>query len=160
MVLMNKLQLAPLRKVKSVDLMAIATVVHVQFNLAFASQDINGTTLRSPVWIPTSASSTCTIACHQPNASTRQGRIDVSVLPSWGGPLMVKAAKTLMNANTQMCVTDKLRATITQVDFTADVIWAGEDKGLILYVSTSMNVRKRLTSNIYFCVMLTFALCC
>lgn len=155
MVLMNKLQLAPLRKVKSVDLMAIATVVHVQSNPAFASQDINGTTLLSPVWIPTSASSTCTIACHQPNASTRQGRINVSVLPSWGGPLMAKAAKILTNANTQMCVTNKLRASITQVDSTAVVIWVGEDKGLILYVSTSMNVRKRLTSNIYFCVMLT-----
>lgn len=46
---------------------------------------------------------------------------------------------------------------ITQVDLTAVVIWAGEDKGLILFVSTSMNVRKRLPSNIYFFVMLTFA---
>ena len=63
---------------------------------------------------------------------------------------MAKTAKTLTNANTQMCVTNKLRASITQVDFTAGVIWAGEDKGLILYASTSMNARKRLTSNIIF----------
>ena len=78
--------------------------------------------------------------------------------PVRGGPLMAKAAKILTNANTQMCVTNIPHASIIQVDFTVVVIWAGEDKGLIPYVSTSMNVRKRLTSNIYFCAILTFAL--
>lgn len=140
--------------------MAIATVVHMQSNPAFASQDINGTTLLSPAWILTSVSLTCTIACHQPDASTRQGRIDVSVLPSWGGPLMAKAATILTNASTQMCVTNRLRVSIIQVDFTAVVTWAGVDKELILCVSTSMNVRKRLIGNINFFVMSTFALCC
>ena len=132
------------------DLMVIATVVHVHSNPAFASQDINGTTLLSLAWILTSVCLTRTIACHQPDASTRQGRIDVSVLPSWGGRLMAKAATTLMNASTQMCVTNTLRVSIIQVDFTAVVTWAGEDKELILCVSTSMNVRKRLIGNISF----------
>ena len=102
-------------------LTVIATVVHVRSIHAFAIQDINGTIILSHVWIPTSVSLAQTIVCHLPDASIHQGLIAVSVLPSWAGHLMAKAATILMNASTQMSATHKLRASIIQVDLNAVV---------------------------------------
>lgn len=99
----------------------IATVVHVRSIHAFASQDINGTIVLSPVWIRTSVFLAHTIACHQPDASIHQGRIAASVLRLLAGPLMAKAATIPMNASTQMSATHNLHASITQGDLTAVV---------------------------------------
>ena len=98
---------------------AFATVVHVRSIHAFVCQDINGMIALFPVWIPTSAPVAFTIACHRPDALLHQGRIVVSVLPLWGGPLMAKAATILMNASTLMSATHKPRASTTQEDLTA-----------------------------------------
>ena len=101
---------------------AFATVIHVRSIHAFVSRDINGMIALSPVWIPTSALSAHTIACHRPDALIHQGRIAASVLPLWGGRLMAKAATILMNASTLMSATHKPRASTTQEDLTAVAI--------------------------------------
>ena len=104
------------------SLMATATVIQVHCTHVCASPDING--IMPPPFVRTlmSVFLTHTIACHQPDASTPQVRIAVSVLPSWGGLSMAELAMILMSASIQMFVTHKLRVSTFQEDSIAVVI--------------------------------------
>ena len=79
--------------------MATAAVIQVHCTHVFASPDFNGMIAPPFVRTLTSVFLTHTIACHQPDASTPQVLIAVSVLPSWGGPSMAELAMILMSAS-------------------------------------------------------------
>ena len=106
---------------KYVVLMATAVETRVHCIHVFATRDISGTMPLPLVKTQMSAFLVSMTVCHQPDASTFQGRIAASVHPLLGGPLMADLAMIQTSVNSQMCATHKLRASITQEDLNAVV---------------------------------------